>query len=109
MSSLQRSQVLHVAVVCLVVSFLLPGAPVAPTAEGDAAGALKIPGWLEVGAGSASGGGISDNAGVSDRPSVATTIDGPVYVAWSDDTRIVSEAGFLGQTAQPSGNERRFS
>jgi hypothetical protein len=42
--------------------------------------------WVEVGAGSASGGGISNNSGASSRPSVAIAPDGTPYVAWHDDT-----------------------
>ncbi len=40
--------------------------------------------WIEVGAGSASGGGISNNTGDSSRPSIAIAIDGTPYVAWHD-------------------------
>jgi len=40
--------------------------------------------WLEVGAGSASGGGISNNSGRSEVPSLAIALDGTLYVAWED-------------------------
>ncbi len=42
--------------------------------------------WVEVGAGSASGGGISRNAGTSSVPSIAIAPDGKPYAAWADDT-----------------------
>jgi len=40
--------------------------------------------WVEVGAGSATGGGISDNATNSENPSVAVGSDGNPVVAWQD-------------------------
>ncbi len=46
--------------------------------------------WVEVGAGSASGGGVSNNEGVSGEPSLAIAPDGTPYLAWSDDS---SESG----------------
>lgn len=42
--------------------------------------------WVEVGAGSATGGGISNNAGISEEPSLAIGNDGSVFVAWTDDS-----------------------
>ena len=42
--------------------------------------------WVEVGAGSASGGGISNNSGISEVPSVAVAPDGTLYVAWDDNS-----------------------
>ncbi len=42
--------------------------------------------WLEVGAGSASGGGISDNSGRSGSPSLALDASGNPVIAWSDET-----------------------
>jgi hypothetical protein len=42
--------------------------------------------WVEVGAGSASGGGISDNSGYSWGHPVAIALDGTPYVAWYDDS-----------------------
>ncbi len=42
--------------------------------------------WVEVGAGSASGGGVSNNAGNSSWPSIAVALDGTLYVAWVDDS-----------------------
>jgi hypothetical protein len=47
--------------------------------------------WVEVGAGSASGGGISDNGGYAYDPSLAAAPDGTLYVAWSDDSAGDSE------------------
>jgi len=44
-----------------------------------------ITGWLEVGAGSATGGGISDNDGDSKEAAVAIGSDGIPYVAWQDN------------------------
>jgi len=41
--------------------------------------------WVEVGAGSASGGGISENSDWSGYPSVAIAPDDTPYIAWSDD------------------------
>jgi hypothetical protein len=40
--------------------------------------------WVEVGAGSASGGGISNNGGGSSGPSLAISPEGVPYVAWVD-------------------------
>jgi len=42
--------------------------------------------WLEVGAGSASGGGISNNSGDSGRPFLAIDETGAPLIGWSDDT-----------------------
>jgi len=42
--------------------------------------------WVEVGAGSATGGGISNNSGISEEPSIAIGSDGSVFVAWTDDS-----------------------
>ncbi len=47
--------------------------------------------WVEVGAGSASGGGISRNSGVSTSPSLAIAPDGTVYAIWTDDSSGNSE------------------
>lgn len=41
-------------------------------------------GWLEVGAGSGSGGGISNSPGESSRPALLETPDGALIAAWSD-------------------------
>jgi len=42
--------------------------------------------WVELGAGSASGGGISDNEGVSFDPHIALDSAGNPFVAWYDET-----------------------
>ena len=42
--------------------------------------------WVEVGAGSASGGGISDGAYDSTNPSIVMAPDGNPIVAWAEDT-----------------------
>ncbi len=41
--------------------------------------------WVEMGAGSASGGGISQNTGSSVEPSLAIGLDGNPIIAWEDD------------------------
>lgn len=43
-------------------------------------------GWVEIGAGSASGGGISNNSGDSLGPSLAIGFDGTPVIAWMDDS-----------------------
>ena len=42
--------------------------------------------WVEMGAGSASGGGISQNGGVSGWPSLTLMPDGSPIIAWEDDS-----------------------
>ena len=42
--------------------------------------------WVEVGAGSATGGGISNTVGSSSLPSVTITSANMPIVAWADDT-----------------------
>ena len=42
------------------------------------------PAWVELGAGSATGGGISDNASGSVTPSIAVGLDGNPVVVWED-------------------------
>jgi uncharacterized delta-60 repeat protein len=44
----------------------------------------NVSSWVEVGAGSASGGGISNNSGASDHPSIATAPDGNPFITWED-------------------------
>ncbi|MBN2361722.1 MAG: hypothetical protein JXR83_19880 [Deltaproteobacteria bacterium] len=42
--------------------------------------------WVDLGAGSSTGGGISSNSGRSESPSLALDISGNPVVAWSDNT-----------------------
>lgn len=42
--------------------------------------------WMEMGAGSASGGGISNNIGISESPAMAIGSDGLPIIAWRDDS-----------------------
>lgn len=51
--------------------------------------------WVEMGAGSASGGGISKSKGQSYQPSLAIGPDGTVVVAWQDNYFDVQSWGWL--------------
>jgi hypothetical protein len=42
--------------------------------------------WIEVGAGSATGGGISNNTGSSIYPAIAVASDGTPYITWEDNS-----------------------
>ncbi len=42
--------------------------------------------WVEVGAGSASGGGVSNTATISDSPWLEAAPDGSIYLAWAEKT-----------------------
>lgn len=73
---LTRTRCFKLVSVFVLVAVLLPGvltaaAPAAPNA-----------GWMEVGAGSASGKGISNDSGGSFSPMIAISPGGQVYVAW---------------------------
>jgi hypothetical protein len=47
--------------------------------------------WVEVGAGSASGGGISNNSGISFNPAIAFESPGTPYITWYDESAGDSE------------------
>ena len=52
----------------------------------EANGTTSFQGWVEMGAGSASGGGISNNSGYSAFPRIIRGSDGNPIVAWHDNT-----------------------
>jgi len=60
--------------------------------------------WVEMGAGSASGGGISQNNGVSGDPSLAIGPDGVPVVAWQDNSggnREIYARRYAGEQSPP--------